>query len=139
MSQQLNIGLVASHEVDYLWPKIAQQMQHACEKSDQDARYKLNAGDLWQMCRSGNGFLIVGYDDPEKPFMASVWRFEDTPTVFKCMMLYGPGMKRWFRPLTEYVTDIAKENGAVALVSQGRRGWQRVFKDSENYEIEVKL
>ena len=72
MNAPLRIGLVASHEVDLIWPVIAEQMQHACEKSDQDARYKLNAGDLWQMCRSGNGFLIIGYDDPTKPLMASL-------------------------------------------------------------------
>lgn len=140
MNQPVKVDIVPFEHVDAVWSCIAKQMQHACERSEQEESLKINAGDLWQMCRSGNGFLIIAHDnDPMQPLMASVWRFEDTPTVFKCMMLYGPGMKRWFGPLTKFVSTIAKDNGAVALVSKGRRGWQRYFEPSANYDIELKL
>ena len=130
----MNIGFASVASVDTIWPLIAKDMQKACERVNSD----YTAGDLWQMCRSGNGFLAVASEGLDL-FSASVWRFEGK--TLKCIMLWGIHRPLWLRGLFEFVEKTALENGADRLAAEGRRGWLRLFPDAvvngKNYEVMI--
>lgn len=134
---RMNIAIVPAFQVDAIWPRLAKGFQHACKRCG-DA----TAGHLWQECRSGHAFLIIAYEG-QPILMASVWRFENKGEmpVFRCNMMYGSDMRKWLNEAEVLITRIAKENGAKALVADGRRGWLRIFKKAvENgADIEVKI
>ncbi|WP_162651554.1 hypothetical protein [Lentilitoribacter sp. Alg239-R112] len=50
-------------------------------------------------------------------------------------------MKLWLGPMQEFITKIAKENGATQLVTTGRAGWLRLFPNAEkigtDYEVDI--
>lgn len=130
----MNVGFASVAEIDAIWPMIAQNMQRACVRCDSE----YSAGDLWQMCRSGNGFLLVAHEAPAL-FMASVWRFKGAE--FHCEMLWGTQRRLWQRAAREFVEKTAKENGATRLITEGRTGWLRVFRDAvmngKKYEVAI--
>lgn len=133
----LTVDFVAPSLVDQVWPHIAEEMQKACEITGGD----LSSGTLWQMCRSGNAFLMVVSD--RKILMASVWRFETWPSglVFRCMCLIGDRMDDWLEQAKEFAETKAKEGGAMRIITEGRKGWGRVFPQAKTlrqvYEVEL--
>jgi hypothetical protein len=129
----MQIGLASVHEIDRLWPQLVAGVTKAIKRAD--SRY--TAGDLWQMCRSGNGYLVLVYDQ-ERIWSAGIWRFENDR--FRCVMMHGDNMSAWLNLVREYITRIAKENGAVALTCSGRRGWARMFgaeQNGQDYEVMI--
>ena len=137
----MNIGIATSAEVDLLWPVISEGIQAGCDVTGG----AVSSSELWQMCRTGNAFLIVGADDGIK--FASVWRFETWPSgvVFRCLSLTGTDMESWISEFSEFVISQAKIGGANRLIAQGRKGWERVvnrmFKQSrilwQTYEVKI--
>lgn len=133
----LRLGLASVSEIDRLWPLLSDGLGKACKRCDS----QWTAGELWQLCRSGNAFLILVYDD-DKIWSAGVWRFETARPgpVFRCIMMYGENMRAWLNMAREFIEKLAKENGAKALVAEGRQGWGRVFgaqKIGRDYEVEI--
>jgi hypothetical protein len=133
----LRMGLASTEEIDRLWPLIQAGIQKSCERGTGE----YCAGDFWQMCRSGNAFLILGYTDNDI-LMASVWRFEshEHRHSFHCLTLYGAGMRHWLNQARHYIEKLAKDNGATRLTACGRSGWVRVFgaaKRGDLYEVEI--
>lgn len=125
----MHIGIANAAEVDALWPLIADGMQRGCDRTGGAS----SSGDLWQIARSGNGFLIVIFDG-KKIICSSVWRFENWPggNVFRCLCLTGSDMKTWIRPLFEFATQRMMEGGARRLVAEGRNGWGRALEKYAN-------
>lgn len=128
----MNVAFASVASIDVIWPQIAQDMQAACQRCNSD----YSAGDLWQMCRSGNGFLLVAVEGQEI-LMASVWRFKGQE--FHCEMLWGMRRHLWMNAAREFVEKTARDNGAFRVVTEGRRGWLRLFKDAvmtgNKYEV----
>lgn len=128
----MNIGFASVAEVDQLWPLIVKRVQHSCIRGGNP----ITAGELWQMCRSGNGFLCIVHDRNEI-LSSSVWRFEDD--AFRCWMLEGKEMRNWLGLLREFIEKIASENGSKRLLTKGRKGWLRLFKTArecgDDYEV----
>lgn len=120
----MKIGIANAAEVDAVWPSIAKEMQRGCEKTGGG----MSAGDLWQMCRSGNAFLILIFND-DGIICASVWRFESWPSgaVFRCIGLMGKSMKEWVPGLYDFALQQARYGGTSRLVAEGRPGWPRVL------------
>lgn len=128
----MKIGIANSSEVDAFWPSVAKEMQRGCDKTGGG----MSAGDLWQMCRSGNAFLILIFND--KGFAcASVWRFENWPTgqVFRCLGLCGRNMGAWVAELYEFAMQQAEFGGTSRLIGEGRPGWPRVLSRYLNRPI----
>lgn len=119
----MKIGIASIAEVDGFWPMIYQDIQRGCDKTGGAT----SSGELYQMCRSGNAFLFIGYDDAIK--VASVWRFETWPsgTVLRCMALSGRQMGTWIVPLYEFAMSQAAIGGTDRLIAQGRKGWDRAL------------
>ena len=133
----MRVGLASVAEVDKVWPLISEGIQKSCDRGTGE----LCAGQLWQMCRSGNAFLCLVYDD-DKIHMASVWRFEEhiRGHAFHCLTLYGSSLRTWFEQSRDFIIKIAKDNGANRVTACGRKGWVRMFNMSVNgdtYEVEI--
>ncbi len=135
----MKIGFAGIWEVDALWPRLSEGFQRSCERVDDG----YTAGELWQLCRSGNAFLCVVFDpEQDRVEMASVWQFQtkDGRPVLRCLALFGRGMAEWLGGAREFIERIARENGAKWLVTKGRRGWLRLFpavQCGEDYEVEL--
>ena len=134
----MNIAIVPAFQVDAIWPRLAKGFQRGCDRCENG----IEAGILWQRCRSGQAFLIVAYED-DNLLAGSCWSFEeqDQRVVFRCLSLTGHGIKSWLADMRAFTTRIAKENGASALVAEGRKGWMRMFPDaienSRDYEVAI--
>ena len=135
----MNIGFASVAEVDQLWPMIVGEINKALSKNDS----AISAGQLWQMCRGGHAFICIvsdGHEATPKIKMASVWRFEDCG-ILRCLVLVGHEMPSWLPMANNFITRIAKENGAKTIKTDGRRGWMRLFKKARmnNGECEVSI
>lgn len=103
----------------------------------------MSSGDLWQMCRSGNAFLVAILDDENKPIATIVLQFQkwSEKSVLRCLSIAGESMSEWLPAAMEFISNMARENGASCLVADGRDGWARVFPGAKRlrvtYEIEV--
>lgn len=120
----MKIGIATSQEVDALWPRISSEMQRGCDKTGG----AMSSADMWQMCRSGNAFLFVGFEDSSLLF-AAVWRFETWPSgpVFRCIGVCGRAMKTWISDHYAFALEQAKYGGAQRIIAEGRCGWPRVL------------
>lgn len=121
----MNIEIVNIAMVDRIWPIIRPFVQRAYERCEAE----ITPGELWQGCRSGNLFLVVGYE-ADKILVSAVVRFEvgHGGMVLNVMYLGGVGLAKWKDQIVGFFKEMAKENGAVRLVTQGRDGWGRVLK-----------
>lgn len=135
----MNILTAPVSDVDKIWPLIHDKMQAGCAKTGGAT----SSGEMWQMCRTGNAFLIVGHE--EEIVFASVWRFEtwSSGLVFRCVGLCGNKIPEWFMLLYDYAKAQAKLGGTDRLVAEGRIGLSRfagrylkVKRLSESFEVE---
>lgn len=129
---------VPPHLVDQLWRHVADGLEHACRKTggDIDAHY------LWTQCRSGQATLMVIARD-KKIIGASVWRIErwSSGQVCRCLCLYGKDMRGWLAEHVKKVKELAKLGHADRLVTEGRRGFERLFPQAkilrQTYEVRL--
>jgi hypothetical protein len=121
----MNIALIGSQEVDNVWPSIAGRVVKCLEK----APSYLSAGELWQMCRSGQAFLLVAHDET-KVQGAAIWQFQQSfgQLTLSCLMLTGEDLDMWADPLFQAARNIAKDGGAAALSATGRIGLVQTLK-----------
>jgi hypothetical protein len=133
----VRIGIANAAEVDALWPMIAGQIQKACSNTGGD----ISSGDLWQMCRSGNAFLIVVMDDDDRPIATITLQFQkwSEESVLRCLSIAGENMSEWLPDAMEFVSKMARENGASCLVADGRDGWARVFPGAKRLRVTYKI
>lgn len=119
------IGLASPAEVDALWPALSGKFQQAIDDHGDD----LPASALWQMCRSGNAFLMVAMDGT-RPVMGAVLQFQnwEKGSVLRCLSLGGEDMGRWIADFEMAVMKMMKEGGARRFVFDGRDGWARMLK-----------
>jgi hypothetical protein len=117
----MNIIIANPAQVDATWPTFAERLQQSCEKSGGD----LSSGDLWQMCRSGQAFLVLIYDN-EGFVAALILQFQNWSgkQVLRALALVGDEM-----------------SGAKSIVADGREGWTRIFPTAKKlrvvYEVEI--
>ncbi len=119
----MNIGIANSAEVDAIWPIISERIAESCRKTGGD----VTPGQLWQICRSGNAFLVVASDE-DKILTCVIVAFEkwDKP-VLRCVAIAGWEMNEWLIPVFEYVCKMGRDNGAELFVFDGRDGWGSVL------------
>ena len=112
-------------DVDQVWHLVAEGI----EKSHAGSWDSYTTGKLHQMCRSGEAFLILAHDD-QKVWGASIWQFRtvDNKPVFQALAFYGEDVGTWFGDMRERVRHMAKMNGAVSLVDEGRPGMGKLFE-----------
>lgn len=131
--------IVETHQIDGYWPLVGHDLEKACRKCNAD---EFNSGVLWQMCRSGNAFLILWVVEGEI-LVKSVWRFDapDNPHCFRCLMLSGKNMRGWIKNYYEAIREFGKTYGATQLVTTGRAGWLKLFPQAEkigkDYEVDI--
>lgn len=134
----MNIEIVNIVHVDSIWSVVGQRFAKVSEKCGDD----LSAGELWQMCRANDAFLIVATEENEL-LAALIVRFErwSNGMVLRVLSLVGERMPEWIAPMREFLTSMAKENGAGRIVAEGRDGWAGIFDDARKlrstYEMRV--
>jgi hypothetical protein len=120
------VNITKVSDVDAVWPLIAPQIVKCIEKTPSF----MSAGDLWQMCRSGQAFLIIAHDDV-KIHGAAIWQFQSGygQYIFDCLMLVGKDLDQWAFDLFEAAKSIARDGGATALSATGRIGLVQSLKN----------
>lgn len=120
--------LVPVHMVDGLWKSLAGGFERASRRSGGD----LSVGDLWQMCRTGNAYLFVVHEGNDI-LAATAWRLETwgRGPRFRCLALYGKGVRQWKDDLRKEVEAVARDCGATALLADGREGWKVIYPDAK--------
>jgi hypothetical protein len=129
------IRLVALHEVDTVWPLIAEGMKECCRRSGDD----LTPWFLLQAVRRGNALLFVmiagGLLKAALVCRPEVWGVR---RVLRILALAGADMDAWLPALmAERTWRDALD--VEAVVFEGRPGWQRVVKNARvvraTYEV----
>lgn len=138
----MRIGIANAAEVDALWPKLAGRFQEAIDACGDD----LALGDLWQMCRSGDAFLVCAIAG-EDPVMGAVLQFQkwSKGPVLRCLVIGGEQMAAWLPDWIAAVRNMMREGGATRFVFDGRDGWSEVLRRSfeharklrATYEVEI--
>lgn len=126
-----SVSLIGVSNIDALWPALREGFQRSLLKTGGD----IETGELWVQCRSGAAFLLVAHDTEIRG--ASIWKPQtwQTGRKLRCLALYGHGMTDWIEDMKAMAASLAKDNGATALVSEGRMGWQRVFPNAKPLRI----
>lgn len=122
----MKIEIVNVSLVDEVWPLINSGFQVATRRFGDD----LSSGELWQMCRSGNAFLIVAYE--EKDILVScVVRFErwNNGSILRVVSLAGKRIDEWAHQVKDFLSNMARNGGAKRIVAEGREGWSRIFDE----------
>ena len=134
----MKIEIAGIQDVDRVWPLVGPKFCVASEKCGDD----LTAGELWQMCRSGNAFLIIAYEET-KILMAAVVRFErwNSGSVLRVLSLIGDQIGEWAEEVKDFLNGMGKANGAGRIVAEGRDGWTRIFNEPRKlrstYEMRI--
>lgn len=126
----MKISIAGTFEVDAIWPLISERLQKAFEKTGGD----LTSGELWQMCRSGQAFLVVAFDAELKGAMIVQFQKWDKP-VLRCLALAGWGMNEWFEAGKEFIWSMAKDNGAQSFIFEGREGWKIPIPEAKRLRV----
>lgn len=122
----MKIAIANLFEIDPIWPLISERLQQAFAKTGGD----LTSGELWQMCRSGQAFLIVAFEKTElKAAMIVQFQKWDKP-VLRCLALVGFGMEQWLEAGKDFIWGMAKDNGAQSFVFEGREGWKATLPEA---------
>lgn len=127
-----------SAEVDAIWPTVGPKFNDCINRFGDD----LSSGELWQMCRSGNAFLIVVMEEAGL-LMAGVVRFEKwtNGSILRVLSLVGERMADWAEMVKTYLVNMAKVGGASRIVAEGREGWAGIFDEPKKlrstYVMEV--
>lgn len=133
------VSLVPLNLVDTVWPHVVDGFQRASARSGGD----LTVADLWIGCRAGHVFLFVVQDDANQIIAATAWKPETwgKGQRFRCLGLYGKGVKAWKDELRAHVTRVAKLCGANGLIADGRDGWTAMYPDARKiravYEVAI--
>lgn len=122
----MKIGIANAAEVDALWPTLGPKFVKATERFGDD----LSSGELWQMCRSGNAFLVAAFDDRGVKMGCAV-RFErwTNGTILRVLSLVGEDIHSWAEPVKSYLNQMAITGGADRIVAEGRDGWAKIFDE----------
>jgi hypothetical protein len=134
----VKIFIATSSEVDTFWPAFAQRLQTACEETGGD----ISSGDLWQMCRSGDAFLVLVVDG--NFFKAAlIMQFQKwtAKQVMRCLAIVGEDMGEWLPDARTFIGHMARDGGATSFIAEGREGWTRIFPAARRlrttYEVEL--
>ena len=122
----MKIEIVNPSLVDEVWPLVNPGFQIATRRFGDD----LSPGELWQMCRSGNSFLIVAYEE-NNVLMSCVVRFErwNNGSILRVVSLAGKRIDEWADQVKDFLAEMARKGGAQRIVAEGREGWSRIFDE----------
>jgi hypothetical protein len=131
------VSLVAVPNIDAIWPLIASGVEQSVQRCDSD----LTAAYLWQLCRSGTGFLIVAVDENNTIQAFTIHRFEPYRSGMKfcCLATWGPGIKRWFNDMKAVATIIAKAGGANAFITEGSDAYLRLLPGAKKVRTLIEV
>jgi hypothetical protein len=131
------IRLVALHEVDAVWPLLAEGMKEACRRSGDD----LTPWFLLQSVRRGDALLFVAVGEGMlKAGLVCRPEAWGARRVLRILALTGWEMGEWLPVLSEH-RAWCDALDVQSVIFEGRQGWQRVVKNARVVRTiyEVKL
>lgn len=134
----MKIEIAAPSHVDAIWHLAGPMLARVADRCGDD----VIVADLWAMCRSGNAFLVLAYDESAIK-MAAVVRFEHwaNGAVLRVVALAGDDIGSWAESVKDLLANMARDNGASRIVAEGRDGWVRIFSEPKKlrslYVMEV--
>jgi hypothetical protein len=119
----VNFVPVPVHEVDRIWPQVAEGFERAVRRSTGD----MNLAWLYQQCRTGQLFLLVVIQEQEiigafilRPVQGK------KETKAHIVEMWGRDFRHWLDEATRAVLDFSKRAfGADAVVFEGQRAHVR--------------
>lgn len=128
----MKIGIANAQEVDQVWPLFSARLQKACERTGGD----ISSGELWQMCRSGQAFCVVVFDETgPKAILIMQFQKWTAKTVMRCLGIVGDDVDEWLPAAREFIANMAREGGATSFVAEGRDGWAKLFPDAKKLRV----
>lgn len=134
----MRVAIANSTEVDQIWPAISEKIIKATLKYGSN----VSSGDLWQMCRAGDAFLVVVMDDSGvKGALIMQFQRWSMKRVMYCLAIVGEDIQEWLPAARDFITDMAKAGGADSFIAEGREGWPALFPDAKKlritYEVQI--
>jgi hypothetical protein len=133
----MRIAIANAAEVDAIWPSISEKVIKATLKYGSN----VSSGDLWQMCRAGDAFLVVVMDDNVKGALIMQFQRWSMKQVMYCLAIVGEDIQEWLPAARDFITDMAKAGGAESFIAEGREGWPALFPDAKKlritYEVQI--
>lgn len=120
----MKIEIANITQVDAIWPLVSPKFREAIEKHGDD----FSPGEVWQMCRSGSAFLVIGHSG-DQIRIAAVVRFDrwSNGPILRIIIAGGSDIDEWDTQMYDFIENLAKENGAKRVVAEGRKGWGRKY------------
>lgn len=129
----MRIAIANAAEVDQLWPLFSERLQRTSERYGST----LSSGDMWQLCRSGNAFLVAVLDDDGRFKAALIMQFQKwaTKQVMYCMAIVGDDIKEWLPMAKDAISQMARDGGATSFIAEGREGWPALFPTAKKLRV----
>lgn len=133
----MKFQIVPISDVDRVWGGLAKGMIESCRETGG----AVSAGWLWQECRSGHAFLVIGFDDTDL-IGGIVVQFQQWEQF---QVLRGLGMcgisVEHFPELATVLREFAKAGGAEWFVDSGRPALAKIIEGAEvtsvNYRVKI--
>lgn len=132
----MNFVLLRSDQIDGVWPQLAEGMAESCKATGGN----MTAGWLWQECRSGHAFLIIGHEaDAVKVGLVVQFQTLGGEPILRGLGLCGQGFRDWAIGLADFLRQIAKSGGAQWFIDDGRPGMSRLVPGAEVVSITYRV
>ena len=119
------IAAIQPEDVSRVWDQVGPMLQMALDKGN--GIYILD--DVKNVLESGSDILITVVKDEkiQAAFTLTILKYPQKK-VLSIFLVGGEGMKEWEDEIMESIYQIAKEQGADSIYSNGRDGWTRKMK-----------
>ena len=91
------------------------------------------------MCRSGQAFCVVVFDEEPRAILIMQFQKWTAKTVMRCLGIVGDGVDGWLPAARGFISNMARDGGATSFVAEGRDGWAKLFPDAKKlrttYEV----
>lgn len=129
---RLTAGLIATENVDLVWPLVVEKIEAAIARGDGEYR----SGDVLVNLRAGRAQLWLGHDETLKIKMIAVTRIEVWPAVkrFRVDILSGEGLTEWL-PVLPVLESWAKDWGCEEIVGNVRPGMGKRLVEEMGFKL----
>lgn len=119
----MTISLVAPNSIDAVWPSVRDHLEKAFKYGIHDHTLP----SLYVFCRSGRGFLFT--DETRSAALILSFDLKRDGQVAEVVIFGGEPGVNWPEWI-ESVSQFARVNGALKLVTYGRKGFQKLIPNA---------
>lgn len=118
----MNFQIVPVSDVDRFWPRLAEGFGKVCKRAR-----NLTLADLYQRARTGNGHLLVAFDDEIRGAAICVpEEWADGPKI-NVIAFWGDDFRTWRGEFMDAVRALGKLCGTDTAIFSGPAAYRRLF------------